>query len=87
MLVYAFLLALLDPVHDDLREALLRFKFPRTGKRGQKIQPLLYRIRWALNRLWDDYRPRFTCFMSSWTGPFLVGSLLSTHERVQKNWG
>src|SRR5947207_13344466 len=53
MLVYAFLLSLLDPLHRELVQALLRFKCHRTGKRCQNAQAPLYRLRWALSRLWD----------------------------------
>ena len=37
VLVYAFLLSLLDPVHRELVQALLRFKCHRTGKRCKEI--------------------------------------------------
>lgn len=87
MLVYTFLLSLLCFAHHDVIEALLRFKCHRTGKRCQQVVAPLYRLRWALSRLWDDYRPRLTCFLPSWMDPFSVGSLVSVHERVQKNWG
>jgi hypothetical protein len=87
MLVYAFLLSLLDPLHHELMEALLRFKCHRTGKRCQNAQAPLYRLRWALSRLWDDYRPRLTCFIPPSDDPLAVGSLLSALERFQKNWG
>lgn len=87
MLVYSFLLSLLDPVHQELVQALLRFKCHRTGKRCLNTQAPLYRLRWALSRLWDDYRPRLTCFIPSSSGPFSVSSLIREVERVQKNWG
>ncbi|HZO71107.1 MAG TPA: transposase [Ktedonobacteraceae bacterium] len=87
MLVYAFLLSLLDPVHRELVQALLRFKCHRTGKRCQTTPAPLYRLRWALSRLWDDYHPRLTCFLPPSDGPFSIGSLISHLERFQKNWG
>lgn len=87
MLVYAFLLSLLDPLHHELVEALLRFKCHRTGKRCQNAQAPLYRLRWALSRLWDDHRPHLTCFLPASSDPFAVGSLIRTLETVQKNWG
>src|SRR3954451_7907134 len=51
MLVYAFLLSLLDPRHHELVEALLRFKCHRTGMRGKQTLAPLYPLRWALSRL------------------------------------
>jgi len=87
MLVYAFLLSLLDPVHQELVKALLRLKCHRTGKRCQQTQAPLYRLRWALSRLWDDYRPRLTCFIPPSDDPLAVGSLIRDLERFQKNWG
>jgi len=87
MLVYCFLLSLLDPVHQELVEALLRFKCHRTGKRCQHVQAPLYRLRWALSRLWDDYRPRLTCFLPPSDDPFAVFSLVREAERISKNWG
>jgi hypothetical protein len=87
MLVYAFLLSLLDPVHHELIQALLRLKCHRTGKRCQNTPAPLYRLRWALSRLWDDYRPRLTCFIPPSDDPLSVGSFISHLERIQKNWG
>ena len=57
LLVYAFLLFLLEEVHNDRLQALLRLKCHRTGKRCQEALVPLYRLRWALSRLWDDCRP------------------------------
>ena len=87
MLVYAFLLSLLDPVHHELVEALLRFKCHRTGKRCQNAQAPLYRLRWALSRLWDDYRPRLTCFIPPSDDPLAACSLIRDVERISQNWG
>jgi len=88
MLVYAFLLSLLDPVvYHELVQALLRFKCHRTEKRCQNTPAPLYRLRWALSRLWSDYRPRLTCFLPPSDDPCSVGSLICDLERFQKNWG
>jgi len=57
LLVYAFLLSLLEDVYKELREVLLRLKCHRTGKRCREALVPLYRLRWALSRLWDDYHP------------------------------
>jgi hypothetical protein len=57
LLVYAFLLFLLEEGHTDRVQALLRLKCHRTGKRCQEALVPLYRLRWALSRLWDDCRP------------------------------
>jgi hypothetical protein len=84
MLVYAFLLSLLDPPHADLVEALLRFKCHRTGKRCQMVLAPLYRLRWALSRLWNDYRPRLTAFFPASLHPRSLGSLFSQLQRFQK---
>jgi len=87
MLVYAFLLALLDPVHQELVKALLRFKCHRTGKRCQEVQAPLYRLRWALSRLWDDYHPRLTCFIPPSDDPLAHFSFIREAERISQNWG
>jgi Transposase DDE domain len=87
MLVYAFLLSLLDPLHQELVAALLRFKCHRTGKRCQEVQAPLYRLRWALSRLWDDYRPHLTCFIPPSDDPLVVCSLMRDLERISQNWG
>src|SRR5437588_2145492 len=57
LLVYAFLLFLLEEVHNDRLQALLRLKCHRTGKRCQEALVPLYRLRWALSHLWNDCRP------------------------------
>ncbi len=56
-LVYAFLLHLLDPFFQKTLENLLRLKCHRTGKRCRDVLAPLYRLRWAISRLWDDCRP------------------------------
>src|SRR5260370_34546540 len=56
-LVYAFLLDLLNPRYSHLVARVLRFKCHRTGKRCREVIAPLYRLRWAISRLWDDYHP------------------------------
>jgi hypothetical protein len=56
-LVYAFLLSLLDPSQQLLRQWLLRWWCHRTGKRNRETSVPLYRLRSAISRLWLDYRP------------------------------
>lgn len=56
-LVYAFLIHLLEPVYRELVQSLLRLKCHRTGKRCRDVLAPLYRLRWAISRLWDDYHP------------------------------
>ena len=57
-LVYSFLLFLLKPFYSDTIKLLLELKCHRTGKRCKESLVPLYRIRWALSRLWDDAHPR-----------------------------
>ena len=54
-LVYAFLLSLLAPLLDWLRQWLLRHFCHRTGKRSQQTSAPLYRLRAALSHLWLAY--------------------------------
>jgi hypothetical protein len=56
-LVYAFLLSLLHPDLDGLRQWLLRFWCHRTGKRYREASIPLYRLRAALSRLWLAHPP------------------------------
>jgi hypothetical protein len=56
-LVYAFLLHLLNPMYSRLVSLVLHLKCHRTGKRCREVIAPLYRLRWALSRLWDDYHP------------------------------
>jgi hypothetical protein len=56
-LVYAFLLHLLALTYRNLVETVLQLKCKRTGKRCQQVVAPLYRLRWAISRLWDDFRP------------------------------
>jgi hypothetical protein len=57
LVVYSFLLYLLEDIHNDLCRMILRLKCHRTGKRYQQALIPLYRLRWAISRLWDDCRP------------------------------
>lgn len=54
-LCYAFLLSLLPPDLEPVRQWLLRYFCHRTGKRSQETQAPLYRLRAALSRLWLSY--------------------------------
>lgn len=56
-LVYSFLLHLFEPIYKDLVTSILRLKCHRTGKRCREAIVPLYRLRWAISRLWDDYHP------------------------------
>jgi hypothetical protein len=56
-LVYAFLLHLIDPAYRLLVESILRLKCHRTGKRCREVIAPLYRVRWAISRLWGDSHP------------------------------
>jgi len=56
-IVYSFLLYLLSPLFKDLVEVILRLKCHRTGKRCREAIAPLYRLRWAISRLWDDFHP------------------------------
>lgn len=58
-LAYAYLLTLGDPSTEHLKTWLLRQYCHRTGKRSQKAKVPLYRLRWALSRLWNDFPPPF----------------------------
>ncbi len=56
-LVYAFLLSLLDPSQELLRQWLLRWWCHRNGKRNRDASVPLYRLRSAISRLWLDHPP------------------------------
>lgn len=56
-LAYAFLLHLLDPCFEALREFVLRNWCHRTGKRYRSVALPLYRLRSALSRLWQAAAP------------------------------
>ena len=63
LLVYAFLLHLLEDIYSEQVQALLRLKCHRTGERYREILVPLYRLRWALSRLWNDSRPLLGCVL------------------------
>jgi|GEM_PF-3038665 hypothetical protein len=56
-LVYAFLLTFLTEQREGLRAWLLRYRCHRTGKRCRETTAPLYRLCWAINRLWLTYAP------------------------------
>ena len=56
-----FFIHLLGPRYSMFIQSLLRFKCHRTGKIYQKAVIPLYRLRWAISRLWNDYRPVLGC--------------------------
>jgi Transposase DDE domain len=56
-LVYAFLLHLISPEYTELVQSVLRVKCHRTGKRCRDAIAPLYRLRWAITRLWSDHHP------------------------------
>lgn len=56
-IVYAFLIYLLEPIYRELVQAVLLLKCHRTGKRCRDVIAPLYRLRWAISRLWGDHRP------------------------------
>jgi hypothetical protein len=58
-LAYAFLLSLLDPHLQALRNWLLRTFCHRTGKRSRITPAPLYRLRLALHFLWLSHPPPF----------------------------
>jgi Transposase DDE domain len=64
-LVYAFLLHLLHILEKERLNHILRLKCHRTGKRCRNAFAPLYRLRWAISRLWSDSRPIVGSFFSS----------------------
>lgn len=65
--VYSFLLYLLSPDFKDLIETILRLKCHRTGKRCREAVVPLYRVHWAICRLWNDHRPALgSVFPPNW---------------------
>ncbi len=56
-LVHAFLLSLLAPALDFLRNWLLDAWCHRTGKRSRSAAAPLYRLRLAISALWLAFRP------------------------------
>jgi hypothetical protein len=59
VLAYSFLLSLLSDTSQPIREWLLRHYCHRTGKRLRESVVPIYRLRWAMSRLWQDFRPLF----------------------------
>jgi hypothetical protein len=58
-LVYSYLLSILHPFYKIIRDWILRNYCHRTGKRYQEVKQPLYRLRWAISRLWQHVRPVF----------------------------
>ena len=56
-MVYSFLLYLLEPFYQEMVKSVLRLKCHRTGKRCQSVEAPLYRLRWAISRLWNRVPP------------------------------
>jgi hypothetical protein len=56
-IVYGFLLFLLSPLYQNIIQAVLSLKCKRTGKRCQNVEAPLYRLRWAISRLWEAAPP------------------------------
>jgi hypothetical protein len=56
-LVYAFLLHLLHPKYQQLVETVLNLQCHRTGTWQHEVQVPLYRLRWAMSRLWERFGP------------------------------
>jgi Transposase DDE domain len=67
-LVYAFLLELIFSDHHALIERVLRLKCHRTGSRCREALVPLYRLRWAISRLWEGCRPIFGPLLAPTTG-------------------
>jgi hypothetical protein len=86
-LVYSFLLYLLQESYINIREYLLRLKCRRTGKRCQSVQAPLYRLRWALSRLWEEYQPALSSFSPPFVQTLRLFAALGGSERWQKNSG
>ena len=70
-LVDAFLLSLLAPEQELRRKSLLDRWSHRTGQRARQSRAPLYRLRWALSRLWQQYPP--PSFSRSVAPPHLDG--------------
>ena len=62
-LVYAFLLSLLDPQQDALRNWLLRTFCHRTGKQSRNVPAPLYRLRLAISLFWFSHPPPFLSYL------------------------
>jgi hypothetical protein len=81
-LVYAFLLSLLAQEADLLRAGLLERWSHRTGRRARKTRAPLYRLRWALSRLWQRYPPPCLSRAGQPVKPGWPGRLLAWLVRV-----
>ena len=57
LLVYAFLLFLLEEGYQEVVGRLLRRACHRTGAHSRQARVPLYRLRWALSHLWQTCRP------------------------------
>ncbi|WP_149404837.1 transposase, partial [Dictyobacter arantiisoli] len=64
-LVYAYLISLSTPFWEKTREWLLRCYCHRTGKKLKETIVPLYRLRWALSRLWIEHHPFFSLAFST----------------------
>lgn len=62
-LAYAFLLSLLSPFHENLRNWLLRTFCHRTGRRSRNTPAPLYRLRLAIALFWFSHPPPFLSFL------------------------
>jgi hypothetical protein len=58
--VHVFLLHLLDESSQELVQWILRYYCHRTGKKQREARVPLYRLRWGLSRLWQEFRPSFS---------------------------
>ncbi len=79
-LVYSFLLHLLQDTYSQIKEYLLRLKCHRTGKRCQNTLAPLYRLRWALSRLWDEHQPVLRCFSPPYLQTLRFAAALGCEE-------
>lgn len=59
-LVHSFLLHILGEEHKELVEWVLREYCHRTGKKQKEAKVPIYRLRWAMSRLWQEIRPAFS---------------------------
>jgi hypothetical protein len=87
VLVSSFLLHLLADLYSTLIESLLRLKCHRTGKRYKTTLVALYRIGWALSRLWDDACPILGGFYPPNLDPIRVLSSFRMVDEFSQNSG
>lgn len=81
-LAFMYLIALLHPRHEQLKEWLLRSYCSRTGRRCQRAKVPLYRLRLALSQLWLAFPPRVT-----WRDPPVIQPLQATAKLIVQNSG